>query len=119
MPVGEVVDVEVACRQYTGRGWELASEPEKTTVGRDIVGISAELVWRGEEGFTTAAVCSATLLDEDQEVVFEGSGRVEPLWRDSELKDYPYRATVFIDFGGKRFFGVDNYYVDEFDCVSR
>lgn len=112
------VDARVACRQHTGPGWEV-SEVDKTTEGRDIVGLSAELVWRGEQGFTTAAVCHGTLLDEDQELAFEGSGRVEPLWRPSELKDYPYRATVYLDFGGKRFFGVENYYVDEFECVSR
>lgn len=116
---GSTEDVAVECRQYTGRGWELASEVEKTTEGRDIVGLSAELVWRGDEGFTTSAVCHTTLLDEDQEVAFEGTGRVESLWRPGELKDYPYRATVYVDFGGKRFFGVENYYVDRFDCQSR
>lgn len=118
-PPSDASDLHVTCRQYTGRGWELASEVEKVTVGRDVVGLSAELAWHGEEGFTTAAVCQATLLDEDQEVAFEGSGRVEPLWRSNELKDYPYRATVYVDFGGKRFFGVENYYVDRFECVSR
>lgn len=118
-PGGPVADVEVGCRQFTGPGWEPEVEVDKTTDGRDIVGLSAELVWRGQQGFTTGAVCRATLLDEDQELAFEGSGRVEPLWRPSDLKDYPYRATVFIDFGGKRFFGVENYYVDRFDCESR
>lgn len=113
------VDARVDCRQYVGRGWELASEPEKTIEGRDIVGLSAELIWRGEEGFTTAAVCHGTLLDEDQEVVFEGSGRVEPLWRESELKQYPYEVTASISFGGKRFSGVEDHQVGEFDCESR
>lgn len=112
-------DVAVKCRQFTGPGWEIASEAEEVTMGGDIVGLSADLVWRGERGFTSAAVCHATLLDEDQEIAFEGSGRADPLWRPSELKEYPYRATVTIDFGGKGFFGVENYYVDRFDCVSR
>jgi hypothetical protein len=98
-------------------GWKLVSEPDKVTEGRDIVGISAELVWRGDEGTAMGARCSAALLDEDQEVAFEGSVVIERPGP-SELDDPPYRTKAHIPFGGKRFFGVENYYVDRFECRS-
>ena len=96
-------------------GWELASQPDAVTEGRDIIGISAELVWRGDEGVSTGTRCSAALLDEDQEVAFEGSVVIEPPGP-SDSDGPPYRTEVHIPFGGERFFGVENYYVDGFEC---
>jgi hypothetical protein len=108
--------VNVNCRQYTGPGWEVASGP--TILGRAgaISGVEAELVWRGDEGFTSAAVCRATLVNENGEVVGEGSARVDPLWRSDELKNYPYRADVFVMTGREP---VDAEAVGDFTCASR
>jgi hypothetical protein len=92
---------DVSCRQYTGPGWEIASDPEIVGNSGDVSGVTAEIVWRGDEGFTTAAVCRATLVDEAGDEVWEGSGRVEPLWRPNELKDYPYRTEVFVPTRGE------------------
>lgn len=109
------VDVHVDCRQYTGPGWELEGEPELVRSNGDVVGISARLEWRGEEGFTTGARCDGTLLDGDGEVVFEGSGRIEPLWRPGELKDYPYRETLVVTTRGEP---VQAERVGDFTCES-
>jgi hypothetical protein len=109
----ETVDVE--CRQYTGLGWEVASDPEIVGSPGDVEGVTAELVWRGEEGFTTAAVCRATLVDEAGDVVWQGSRRVEPLWRANELKRYPYRTEAFVLTGGER---VDAVRAGKFTCES-
>jgi hypothetical protein len=109
----ETVDVE--CRQYTGLGWEVASEPEVVDGPREVSGVTAKLVWRGDKGFTTAAVCRATLVDEVGEVVWEGSGRVEALWRPNELKDYPYRTDVFVTTRGE---SVHADKIGEFSCRS-
>ncbi|MDQ3620514.1 MAG: hypothetical protein M3391_10405 [Actinomycetota bacterium] len=109
----ETVDVE--CRQYTGLGWEVASDPEIVGSPDEVSGITAELVWRGDEGFTTAAVCRATLVDEAGEVVWEGSSRIEPLWRPGELKDYPYRTDGFVSTRGEL---LDAEGIDEFSCRS-
>jgi hypothetical protein len=110
----ETVDVE--CRQYTGPGWEVASDPKVVGSPGDVSGVTAELVWRGDEGFTTAAVCRATLVDEDGEFVWDGSRRVEPLWRPNELKEknYPYRTEVFVPTGGS----VNAQRVGKFTCKS-
>jgi hypothetical protein len=107
--------VDVQCRQYTGSGWEIAFNPELVGRPGEVVGVAAELVWRGDEGFTSAAVCRATLVDEAGAVVWEGSGRVEPLWRPGELKDYPYRTDVFLTTRGK---SVEAEEVGEFSCRS-
>jgi hypothetical protein len=107
--------VDVGCRQYTGLGWEVPSDPEIVGSPGEVSGVTAKLVWRGDEGFTTAAICRATLQDEDGEVMWEGSGRVEPLWRQSELKGYPYRTVVFITTRGE---SVDAEEIGEFSCRS-
>jgi hypothetical protein len=111
----EAADVSVDCRQYTGAGWELTSEPQPVGEAGSVTGISAELEWQGDEGFTTAAVCEATLVDEAGSVVGEGSGRLEPLWRPDELKDYPYEATIFVNTRGEP---IDAEKVGEFTCRS-
>jgi len=59
-------------------------------------------------------VCRATLVDEAGEVVWEGSRRIEPLWRPSELKRYPYRMEAFVPTGGR----VDAERIGEFTCKS-
>jgi hypothetical protein len=109
----ETVDVE--CRQYTGLGWEVASDPEIVGSPGEVTGVTAELVWRGDEGFTTAAVCRATLVDEAGDVVWEGSRRLEPLWRPNELKRYPYRTEAFVLTGRER---VDAVSAGKFICKS-
>ena len=104
------------CQQYTGAGWEVASEPELV---RDedgsVVGVTAALIWRGDKGFTTSAHCRANLVDDDKAIVWEGTGNVMALWRPGELKDYPYRAQAFIT---TRRGGVEAESVGEFTCQS-
>lgn len=107
--------VQVECRQYTGPGWEVASGPEIVGGPGMVSGVIAELVWRGEEGFTAAALCRATLLDEAGEVVWEGSSKVLPLWRPSELRNYPYRTDVHITARGGP---VDAQGLGDFSCRS-
>ncbi len=105
----------VRCRQYTGRVWELAGEPQLITADGAVMGMSAELIWRGREGFTTGVRCEGTLVDAEGNVVFEGSGGREPLWRPGELKNYPYETTVVITTRGEP---VDADAVGEFACRS-
>jgi|GEM_PF-1612631 len=114
-PSSDVERVVVVCRQYTGRGWEVASDPQIVGSPGQVSGAAAKLTWRGDEGITTAAVCRATLVDEAGDEVWEGSGRVEPLWRPNELKDYPYHAEVFVSTRGEP---VDAEAVGEFTCQS-
>ncbi len=114
-PASDVARGVVECHQYTGRGWEAASDPEIVGSPGDVSGVTAELVWRGDEGFTSTAVCRATLVDEAGDELWEGSGRVEPLWRPSELKDYPYRAEIFVSTRGE---SVDAQRIGEFTCAS-
>lgn len=86
----------VRCRQYMGRGWEIGSGPEIIGSPGDVMGVTAELAWHGDKGFTAPALCQTTLVDDAGDVVWEGSARVESLWRPTELDDYPYRAQVDI-----------------------
>ncbi len=108
-------DAVVDCHQYTGRGWEVASEPEVVRNDGVIAGVAAKLVWRGAEGFTASAVCLATLVDEAGEVVWEGSAKIEPFWRPSELRDYPYRWDVLVPYRGEQ---KDAEVVGDFSCKS-
>jgi hypothetical protein len=80
-----------------------------------VSGVIAELTWRGGEGFTTAAVCRVTLVDEAGDEVWEGFGRVDPLWRPNELEDYPYRAEVRVSIRGE---SVNAQAIGEFTCKS-
>jgi hypothetical protein len=107
--------VSVRCRQYTGKRWEIVSEPKLVKDPSGVFGVSAELEWRGAEGFTMAARCEATMLDSEGNIVFEGSGRVLQLWRESELRDYPYRATAVVTARG---IVSDAESVGEFTCES-
>ena len=112
----DLAQVSVACRQYTGQGWEVASEPEMVIdADGGIRGAAAELLWRGEEGFTTASVCRATLVDSAGDVIAEGTSEVFPLWRPNELENYPYRADVVIRFGPEP---VNEGEIGEFTCTS-
>jgi hypothetical protein len=106
----------VGCQQYTGPGWEVSSDPEVIR-GEDgvVVGVTADLTWRGEEGFTTSANCRASLVDVNGAVVWEGTGNVMALWRPGELKDYPYRTEALITTSGE---GVEAESVGEFTCRS-
>lgn len=111
----DAVDAIVSCEQYTGPGWEVASEAE--LVGSpDELTVAADLVWRGERGLTTGARCTATLEDGDGNTVFEGSGHARPLWRPGDLKRYPYRTRVFVYTRGE---SVDAERIGDFDCESR
>ena len=108
-------NVQVDCRQYTGPGWEVESSPEILGGPGMVSGVIAELVWRGGEGFTAAAVCRATLVDEAGQVVWEGSSKVLPLWRPNELRDYPYRTDVHVTARGGP---VDAQGLGDFSCRS-
>jgi len=108
-------NVQVECRQYTGLGWEVASGPDIVGGPGRVSGVIAELVWRGDEGFTAAALCRATLVDETGEVVWEGSSKVLPLWRPNELRDYPYRTDVHLTARGGP---VDAQGLGDFSCRS-
>lgn len=112
-PLAENATVE--CRQYTGRVWELSGEPQLITADDAVVGMGADLIWRGREGFTTGVRCEGTLVDAEGNVVFEGSGRAEPLWRPGELKNYPYETNVVITTGAEP---VDAEAVGDFTCES-
>jgi len=106
----------VHCQQYTGAGWDVASEPELVRdKGGAVVGVTAELIWRGDEGFTTSAQCRAKLVDDDNAVVWEGGGHVMALWRPGELKDYPYRAQAFITTRGEQVAAAS---IGDFACRS-
>jgi hypothetical protein len=113
--VGGDSQVTVHCEQYTGRGWEVASGPEIIGSTGEALVVTAELVWRGAKGFTTAAVCHLTLEDQSGQVIWEGSEKVEALWRPSELKDYPYRSDVVVDTGVANFNSVS---IRRFNCAS-
>lgn len=112
----EAETASVNCRQYTGDGWEVASEPKVLRNNGGVFGVEAELVWRGERGFTTPAICQVTLVDAAGDEVWEGTGRIEALWRSSELKDYPYRANIVITPRGE---SVDGESIEDFSCTSR
>lgn len=84
------------CRQYTGAGWEVASDPELVRQDGTVVGVRARLEWHGDEGFTTPAVCHVEVVDDAGSVVWEGSTRVEAQWPPPKPDDYPYHADVFI-----------------------
>jgi hypothetical protein len=105
----------VECRQYTGPGWDVASDPVIVGAPGEVVAVSAELVWRGEEGFTSGARCTATIVDETGEMVWRGSTDLMPLWRPGELNQYPYRATVHIL---TREGPVDGHGIGDFSCDS-
>ena len=112
----DVRDVEVDCRQYAGPGWEITGEPQmrRSDYSKTIL-VVATLTWRGPEGFTSAARCETTLVDNDGEVVWEGSGRVEPLWRPGELSNYPYDTKVYVHAGGS---ASEAEAIGDFDCQS-
>jgi hypothetical protein len=54
-------------------------------------------------------------LDESGKTVWEGTERLEPLWRPGELRDYPYESSVFIHTRGEP---VDAERVGEAECRS-
>jgi hypothetical protein len=108
-------EADVSCRQYTGRGWEIASDPEIVRAPDGVSRVTAELVWRGDKGFTTGAVCRATLVDEDGNEVWKGSAKIHQLWRPNELKNYPYRAQVYLSPRGEP---VDAKAIGRFNCES-
>lgn len=105
----------VRCQQYTGAGWEVSSEPQLVQGDAGVVGVTADLVWRGDEGFTTSAHCRATLVNDKGIVVWEGTENVMALWRPGELKNYPYRAQAFITTRRKE---VEAESVGRFACRS-
>jgi hypothetical protein len=112
----DLAQVRVTCRQYTGLAWEVASEPEMVIDSDGATrGVTTELLWRGEEGVTTAAVCRATLVDSTGEVIAEGTGEVFPLRRPDELENYPYRTDVFVRFGPEPVRAEE---IGEFSCTS-
>lgn len=111
----DAVDATVSCEQYTGPGWEVASEPELVGSPGELT-VAADLVWRGERGLTTGARCTATLEDGDGNTVFEGFGHARPLWRPGDLKRYPYRTRVFVYTRGE---SIDAERIGEFACESR
>lgn len=109
-------EADVTCHQYTGAGWDVASDPELVReADGSVVGVVADLVWRGGKGFTSSASCRASLLDGEGAVVWEGTGRVESLLRSGELKDYPYRTQALITTKGER---VEAESVGDFSCRS-
>lgn len=115
-PKGDAADAAVTCEQYTGEGWEVASQPQVVGTPGEVTGVTAELVWHGDEGFTTGAVCTASLQDADGETVWDGSGSVTPLWRPGDMKRYPYRTDVFVSTRGE---SVDAERIGDFECESR
>lgn len=111
-----VADVEVHCRQYTGPAWEITEGPELSRLDDgEVVGVGATVTWRGPEGFTSPVKCEATLVDEEGKIVWEGSGRLEALWRPNELKNYPYEAEVFVHTGRR---SVEADEIGDFACDS-
>lgn len=107
------VDAEVTCEEYTGEGWIPSREPEMQGAPGKATGITIQLEWHGPEDFTAPASCNATLVDEDGEVVWEGTERIEGLWPPRNGKNYPYRSTLFLHTGGKM---IDAQEVGDFSC---
>ncbi|MGH2806729.1 MAG: hypothetical protein ACRDKT_05580 [Actinomycetota bacterium] len=95
------VTASVHCRQYTGRVWEVVSGPRLLKDEDGVFAVSADFEWRGARGFTAPLRCHVSLV-KGGEVVFEGSGRVEALWRDGGLREYPYETTAVVTTGGER-----------------
>lgn len=114
-PAEDVTDVVVTCRQRSGPGWEVTSDPQLAGEPGAALGATAEITWRGPEGFTSPAQCRATLVDAGGEVAWEGSARVEQYSRPDELGDYPYVEEAFVHTRGEK---VDAYAVKEFECQS-
>lgn len=114
-PKEGIAEAIVECHQYSGAGWEVTSEPHLVGDPGKVIGVSADLTWRGDEGVTTAAVCRATLLDAAGDQVAEGTRKVTALWRPGELKDYPYRSQVFVSTGPPM--AAES--IGEFTCESR
>ena len=110
-----VADVAVDCHQYSGRGWDVVGEPDLVQGREGVVAIIIDLVWQGERGFTTPATCMAKLVDADGQPVWDGKRRLEPLRRDGELKDYPYRASITLFVQGD---AVDAETVGGLTCTS-
>lgn len=115
-PVQGLESAVVNCHQYTGLGWKVASEPELVGDPGEVIGVAARLEWYGDEGFTGAAVCHATVVDEAGEQMGEGSGRLVPRWSPGDLKDFPYEAQVFVSLGSEP---VDAHTISEFTCESQ
>jgi hypothetical protein len=57
------------------------------------------------------------LVSSTGEVVAEGTERIWPLMRPNELKNYPYRTKVQIDFGPKPV-SADGVGIGEFSCTT-
>ena len=111
----QAVDVTVTCKQYTGEGWEVISDPQIVGERGAVTGVTATLEWKGPNGFTSPAACKATLVNESGQTVWEGTGRLEPLWRPDQLRNPPYQEVVFVNTEGEQ---IDAEGVGEFSCRS-
>ena len=113
-PSSNVERVVVVCRQYTGRGWEVASDPQIVGSPGQVSGAAAKLTWRGDEGITTAAVAQPWWTKPATRCG-KASEESSRCGRPNELKDYPYHAEVFVSTRGEP---VDAEAVGEFTCQS-
>ena len=111
----DAVSGSVTCEQYTGPGWAVTSEPHLVRDDGKVYGASARLEWRGPQGFTASASCYANFVDDRGEVVYRGSAKLEPLWRPSELRNYPYRKTILVSTRGR---SLDASRVEDFGCKT-
>lgn len=91
----EAIDAEVTCEQYTGPGWEIDGEPDLVQGPGGVRGVSVQVKWIGDERFTAAYECHATLVDDEGEVVWEKTDRRSPI-TSPNLKKYPYRTALFL-----------------------
>lgn len=107
-------EVTVTCEQYTGAGWEIDGLPRLVGSPGQARGVEADLIWRGDENFTTPIRCDATLLDEDGEVVWEGREFQPALRPPNKGADYPYKNEVYVNSPRP----VDAYEVGNLTCES-
>jgi hypothetical protein len=107
------VDLTVQCRQYTGEDWEVASGPELVGKPGAVIAVAAQLEWHGDKEFTSAAECTASLVDEAGNEIWEGVGKVLPLHLPA-AGEYPYEGNLYINIREP----VDGHAIGEFECRS-
>jgi hypothetical protein len=107
-----IVRVKVDCYQVSRQDhWEVASDPTIIGSPGQVVGITAQLVWSGNQDFAAGAMCTATLVDRSGKVVWRGSGTVEGQAGGTR----PIRTSALVTTGGRK---IDAQAVGEFSCKS-
>ena len=97
LPRGLHSKPQVSCVQYAGGGWVVEAEPRLVEGVGDIQGVEATLSWHGDRRFTAPVECRASLVNENDEVIWEDFERRPGLWPPPDPADYPYEMEIFIN----------------------